>query len=106
VARRITIVVLGTLAVALATAAAFPLAVFVSWECEGFEAEPSASRYCRTHPLLSVLLVVAAIAGPLYGTVAAGTTRRWRPLLIGATAGAISIVVLLLAFISSSDAVL
>jgi hypothetical protein len=99
-ASRGLIVLVGTLALVAATAAAFPLAVFVSWECEGFEQTPSASDYCRAHPILSLVLTVVAIGGPLYGTVAGGTTRRWRPLVIGATFGAVSVVTLLLVFLS------
>jgi hypothetical protein len=100
-ASRGRIVLAGTLILVAATAAAFPLALFVIWECGGFDSMPLRSGYCRAHPLLSVILLLVAIAGPLYGTVAAATTQRWRPLVVGATLGVISVVGLLLAFLTT-----
>ena len=100
-ANRGPIVLVGTLILVAATAAAFPLALLVTLECGGFDSMPSRSGYCRAHPLLSVILLLVAIAGTLYGTVAATTTQRWRPLVVGATFGGISVVGLLLAFLTT-----
>jgi hypothetical protein len=100
-ASRGRIVLAGTSILLAATAAAFPLALLVTLECGGFDSTPSRSGYCRPHPLLSVILLLVSIAGPLYGTVAAATMRRWRPLAVGATLGVISVVVLLLAFLTT-----
>lgn len=71
-------------ATALAAFAAIPLSMFISWEGEGAALA------------LGVALAALAIAGPLFGGVAAWKMRRWSPLALGSSLGLTSILAMAL----------
>jgi hypothetical protein len=95
---RTAIVVTGIGAVVFVAVMAAPLTLFVYWDCEGFESTPSSARHCDAPwPTWGALLVIA-IAGPLYGLVAAAHQVRWKPLGVGCAAAFAAVLVLALAF--------
>jgi hypothetical protein len=96
--KRVAILTLGILAIAVIGVGAFVLLVLVEFDCGGFDSEPaSGSAICRARWPLGLTLGAAALAGPLFGTVAAYSTRTWRGLAIGIAVGAVSLAVIVLA---------
>ena len=69
---------------ALAAFAAIPLSMFISWEGEG-------AAFA-----LGVALAALAIAGPLFGGVAASRMGRWSALALGSSLGLTSILAMAL----------
>ena len=76
---RATILAVGFCATALITLAAFSLFIL--------------SLYAHEE-VLGVLLTAGAIAGPLFGTIAASHAERWKPLLAGCAIGLFLLLVL------------
>jgi hypothetical protein len=77
---RVDLLVLGLAATATAALIAIPATALASTDGEVFVLVPIAA---------------AAIAGPLFGGIAASHTRRWTPLLAGCVITLISVVIIL-----------
>jgi len=76
---RTTIVAVGLGATALITLAAIPLFILSSYDHK---------------EVLGTLLTAGAIAGPLFGTIAATQQNRWNPLVTGSALGCLALIVL------------
>ena len=77
---RATIFVVGLCATALTTLAAMLLFIITLYEHK---------------VVIGILLTAAAIASPLFGTIAGTHQERWNPLLTGCAFGLFFVVVLL-----------
>lgn len=80
---RATILVAGLCATALTAVLAIMLLPFVPYE------NPSTARV-----VLAYALTGAAIAGPLFGTIAGSYKERWNPLLTGCVFGLLTLAVM------------
>ena len=96
---------IGIVGLALSAAGAFvsiTLGVLVlGYGCGGSDVSaPTDARLCNTaaETPLGITMIVLAIGGPLYGTIAATYHRSWRHLGLGVMAGLIGIVLFLVAF--------
>lgn len=78
---RTTILAAGLCATALTALVAIMLLPFVPYE------NPSTTRV-----ILAYALTGAAIAGPLFGTIAASHAERWNPLLTGCVLGLLTLI--------------
>jgi hypothetical protein len=80
---RTTILGVGLCATALTAFVAIPLSIFVPYE------NPTTARI-----ILAFALAGAAIAGPLFGTIAGSHEERWKPLLTGCGLGLLTLIIM------------